>query len=106
MESLQPAMQAPKLAVVVATEECFFWGGIFLCFFCLFVPLSWFLLGKTVFSYGFSVISLGFAWFFLGKTLFLYGFRVISLGFFGVFRRENTIFLRLPCHFLNFFGFS
>ena len=70
-------------------------------FFFFFRPFSWFLLGKTLFSYGSSVISLGCAWFFLGKTLFSYGFRVISLGFL-VSPRENTIFLRLPCHFLRF----
>ena len=33
--------------------------------------------------------SLGFAWFFLGKTLFLYGFRVISLGFFCFSYRQH-----------------
>ena len=55
---------------------------MFLLFFRAFSCL---LPGKTLFSYGFSVISLGFAWFFLGKTLFSYGFRVISLGF----QKEN-----------------
>ena len=107
------------------SERVFFFGVIFFCgggYFCFFVRFFWFLLGNPLFSYGFSVISLGFAWFFPGKTLFLYGFRVISLGFFWffvgentifnsfrvislcflVFRRKNTIFLRLPCHFLRF----
>ena len=43
-------------------------SGIFFVYFVMFRPFSWFLLGKTLFSYGFSVFS--------------YGFRVISLSFF------------------------
>ena len=60
-------------------------------FFCVFFfrPLSRFLLRKTLFSCGFSVISLSFAWFFLGKTLFSYGFRVISLGSLWSFVRKT-----------------
>ena len=60
-----------------------------------FRPFSWFLLGKTLFSYGFSV---GFS---SGKHYFL---RIPChfLRLFLVFRRENTIFLRLLCHFLRF----
>ena len=53
--------------------------------FCFCSSVSWVLLGKTLFSYGISVISLGFAWCFIGKPLFSYGFRVISLGFFWCF---------------------
>ena len=49
------------------------------------LSFAWFSLGKTLVLYGFRVISLGFLWFFVGKTLFSYGFRVISLGF----QKEN-----------------
>ena len=73
----------------------FFWGGG-LSFF--FRPFSWFLLGKTLFSYGFTGSLLAFP----RENTISYGFRVISFGFFLVFRRENTIFLRLLCHFLRF----
>ena len=90
---------------------------------------AWLFLWKTLFLYGFRVISLGFFWFFVGKTLFSYGFLVISLGFFGFVGKtlfsygfrvisvgfqkvgyssgksdfpDNTIFLRVLCHFLRF----
>ena len=60
---------------------------------CHFLRLFWFFVGKTLlktlFSYGFRVISLGFFWFFGGKTLFSYGLRVISLGF----QKENIRYL-------------
>ena len=52
---------------------------------------------------------LRFFGFFVGKTLFSYGFRVISVGFQKVGYSsgksdfpDNTIFLRVLCHFLRF----
>ena len=60
---------------------CFFWGCIVVLFFDLLLSAFLVFARETLFSYGFSIISLGFAWFLLGKTLFLYGICVISLGF-------------------------
>ena len=58
----------------------YFYLGVYVFFFCSSVFLVF--ARENTISYGFSVISFGFAWF---------------------FPRENTIFLRIPCHFLRLF---
>ena len=55
-------MNVGGLLLKASLERVFFLFLFFVFFF--FCPLSWLLLGKTLFSYGFSVISLGFAWVF------------------------------------------
>ena len=66
-----------------------FFSSIFLSFLNFLSSVFLVFPRKTLFSYGFSGISLGVAWFFLWKTLFSYGFRVISLGF----QKENIRYL-------------
>ena len=64
---LQAIPQLPEMEATFTMGG--FFGVFFVCSFC-FCPLSWFLLGKTLFSDGFSVISLGFPWFSSGKHYF------------------------------------